>query len=75
MENCGARVEGTRVLNLFTTLVEFLYQIITKELVCNAFPDDFPSDVTAFVSLMLNSILNLDWLSASQGFLFKTRLI
>ena len=33
------------------TMVEFLYQIITKELVNNAFPDDFPSDETAFVSV------------------------
>ncbi|MEM5601653.1 hypothetical protein AAHB61_15855 [Bacillus cereus] len=33
------------------TMVEFLYQIIMKELICNAFPDDFPSDETTFVSV------------------------
>jgi len=33
------------------TMVEFLYQIITKELICNAFPDDFPSNETTFVSV------------------------
>ncbi|MGW8751606.1 hypothetical protein [Bacillus wiedmannii] len=33
------------------TMVEFLYQIITKKLICNAFPDDFPSDETTFVSV------------------------
>ena len=33
------------------TMVEFLYQIITKELICGAFPDDFPNDEATFVSV------------------------
>ncbi|MDQ0233131.1 SMI1/KNR4 family protein [Metabacillus malikii] len=33
------------------TMVEFLYQVIMKELKCNAFPNDFPSDETTFVSV------------------------
>ncbi|MDG5471415.1 SMI1/KNR4 family protein [Jeotgalibacillus sp. ET6] len=33
------------------TMVEFLSQIITKELRCKAFPDDFPSNETTFVSV------------------------
>ncbi|TMV50637.1 SMI1/KNR4 family protein [Paenibacillus mesophilus] len=30
-------------------MMDFLYQIITRQLVCDAFPDDFPSDVPEFV--------------------------
>lgn len=33
------------------SMVEFLYKTITKELVCEAFPDDFPSDKVSFISV------------------------
>jgi hypothetical protein len=33
------------------TMTEFLYQILTRELVCDAFPDDFPSDEPQFISV------------------------
>jgi hypothetical protein len=33
------------------TMVEFLYKIVTKELVCEAFPEDFPSEEPEFISV------------------------
>lgn len=33
------------------SIVEFLYQTITKELVCEAFPEDFPSEKVSFISV------------------------
>lgn len=32
-------------------MTDFLCEIITKELVCDAFLDDFPSDVATFISV------------------------
>lgn len=32
-------------------MVDFLFGLITKELVCEAFPDDFPSDEPQFISV------------------------
>lgn len=33
------------------TMTQFLYRILMKDLICDAFPDDFPSDETTFVSV------------------------
>ncbi|WP_257145808.1 hypothetical protein [Priestia megaterium] len=33
------------------SMTDFLYQIITKKLACDAFLDDFPSDVATFISV------------------------
>lgn len=32
-------------------MVDFLYQVITGQTVCDAFPDDFPSDELEFISV------------------------
>ncbi|CAN7367162.1 SMI1/KNR4 family protein [Paenibacillus sp. LjRoot153] len=33
------------------SMSEFLYQVITKDLICGSFPDDFPKKVTEFISI------------------------
>jgi hypothetical protein len=33
------------------SLVEFLYEILTKRLVCSIFPDDFPSEDPQFITI------------------------
>lgn len=32
-------------------MTEFLYKIVTKEIVCDAFPEDFPSNNPKFISV------------------------
>lgn len=32
------------------SMTEFLYKILTKELICEAFPEDFPSDKPEFIA-------------------------
>ena len=33
------------------SMTDFLCQIITKKLACDAFPDDFPGDAATFISV------------------------
>ncbi|MCZ8496734.1 hypothetical protein [Priestia megaterium] len=33
------------------SMTDFLCEIITKKLACDAFPDDFPSDAATFISV------------------------